>query len=57
MKFDKELQILLLSMLKQGEVLWLLKESMPTNKHSKINLSQLENGMKLYNWNTCTKPI
>jgi hypothetical protein len=33
-----------------------VKTSMPTNKHSKTNLKQLENGMKLYNWNTCIKP-
>ncbi len=32
-----------------------VEKNMPTNKHSEIYLLQLENGMKLYNWNTCTK--
>jgi hypothetical protein len=32
------------------------KANMLTNKYLEINLKQFENGMKLYNWNTYTKP-
>jgi hypothetical protein len=41
---------------RQGKLCDDAKARMLINKHSKINLKKLENGMKLYNWNTCTIP-